>query len=131
MMNAKELRIGNYAFGRNCKGELVIDQVDWIQDEDHAKGRFQIVEGIPLSENVLLACGFEKDEKNNRLVLSEIEFPMDVIFKNGKICLFESNEFADSTYFINHILYLHELQNFCFSINGEELPIDLTKLQEK
>lgn len=122
MINAKELRIGNYAFGRNCKGELVIDQVEWIQDEDHANGMFQIVEGIPLSENVLLACGFEKDEKRHYYMFTPCG--KGFVWKDCYSIFF-------GTTIETPIIYLHQLQNLYFALTGHELPIDLTKLQEK
>jgi len=108
-MKANELRIGNW-FRYQTKIGYDYDVFDtkYIQDlvDDP---QYDFFEPIPLTEDILLKCGFIKDG--------------NLYFKNGFV-------FRDDKLFYNTVeLYLtinlHQLQNLYFSLTNEELTIKL------
>ena len=108
MINAQDLRIGNYILDGG--GNIVKVTPQRIADIDN---KFVINNPIPLTEDILLKCGFERIESKWRL-------------KNGYHWI-QVNLYS---YFINHIQhglieYLHELQNLYFALTKEELEINL------
>ena len=92
-MVASELRIGNW--------------VSWDEEK---------LTPIPLTEEILLKCGFEKDRFGNySLGLFELLYNDIIGFRfsmEGQWCYEE-------------IKYLHQLQNLFYSLCGKELEIKL------
>lgn len=142
-MKAEELRIGNYV--RIDEG---IGRVTFIMDKnfcnEYANDDYNItvemgdgifreeeedkVEGIPLTEEILLNCGFEKINhvhgysfySFNRKSLKDMNVYMPLyIYLNPNYA-----KIADFTIKQN-VEYVHQLQNLFFAINGKELNINL------
>ena len=107
-MEAKELRIGNWV---NIQGvELTVGMINI----DIAEG----CEPIPLTEEWLVKLGFISDS------LGGFNSPrsMNIYFldKHINICY---AKYAESGVKLEHIKYVHQLQNLYFALTGEELTI--------
>lgn len=142
-MKAEELRIGNYV-----KIDEGIGKVAFIMDKsfcnEYANDDYNItvemgdgifreeeedkVEGIPLTEEILLNCGFEKINhiygysfysfNRNSLEDEKVYMPLDVYLNPNyaKIANFTVQQ---------NVEYVHQLQNLFYAINGKELNIQL------
>lgn len=77
-------------------------------------------EPIPLSEELLLKCGFEKDF-NFSFSKGSIRFELDI---SDKWCFFW-NINSDESIFICEVKYLHTIQNITYDLTNEELQINL------
>ena len=144
-MKANELRIGNCIRCKEPNKELYFYEVRSISeseigvvyypDKTQTAGiqyeteiisvPFDFIESIPLTEEILLKCGFEKYEKGE-----------DVFFKKGDffhLCKFdvyggfgyECGDNLGGNYINNRIDYLHQLQNIYVISIGEELEVKL------
>lgn len=106
-MRVEELRIGNY-YQWYADGKYYYFQ---IKPEDFQKRELANFEPIPLTEEILLKCGFEKG----------IEF---FSYNNFYIDLNEwfvfNNMVAKAP-----LKHLHQLQNLYFVLTNEELNIEL------
>jgi hypothetical protein len=133
----RELRIGNYIRLDSTKDWYPKNEGHWIKVEsvsdegingEHVHGvglEWQTIEGkfepIPLTEDILLKCGFE---------LSGSEFGIDC-FEEGELRLdkktfaprfYDYDSSCDLPYFIEH---LNQLQNLYFALTNEELKVNL------
>lgn len=126
-MNTKELRIGNWMY---CKGEY--GEIEAIAPREltiYVKERRKHispyeVSPIPITEEILLKCGFVK--RDHRFTLGVLKESSHYTYK---IELFK-NEFGifydhknEGSYLL--IISLHQLQNLFFALTGEELNIEL------
>ena len=126
-MEANTLRIGNLLqdqFGNLLKVIELTEKSIVTSVIDRSK--YPLPDGwkaqpIPLSEDILLKLGFEKDEY-------DIERPMYYTFKGfrlncnvGFLTLNNSNELADFKPI--ELKFLHQIQNLFHSLTGEELTI--------
>lgn len=127
-MKATELRIGNIVLHEHP----VFDEKKEIHIVDHES--FYRVQkfpdsysGVLITEEWLLKCGLEKDEKEN-----------GVFFSNGAgFELYKFNVFGDFCYkcgnsiegnFVNNrVDYVHQLQNLYFALTGDELEFNIEK----
>ena len=109
-MRANELRIGNL-IQKNGKihytNNLTIRDIFHLSIDDT-----DIFEPIPITEDWLLKCGFEKDE------YEMFVFNRKVIYKKND----NTFHFYGCDIEIKHI---HQLQNLYFALTGEELEINL------
>lgn len=138
-MKAEELRIGNYV-----KIDEGIGKVTFIMDKnfcnEYANDDYNItvemgdgifreeeedkVEGIPLTEEILLNCGFEYINPDNKScgMLS----PDDGKGNKQRIMYFDTNfRMILNTWNYRPINYIHEVQNLYFAITNKELNIQL------
>lgn len=118
-MEAKELRIGNTTFEYNK------DDKEWIVSNvscwDFERARLNNNEiylehrkPIPLTEEILLKCGFEKHNK-------------EFWFKDFFIGLIDNsfNLKEGIGVYVADVYYLHQLQNLYFALTNEELTVNL------
>ena len=136
MIQPTELRIGNYLnyYNQNCHvmgiynyGKIELgyfeESIGFIRQLDD-KG----IHPIPLTEEILLKCGFEKDEvvkclhhlKIGNIIISiviEGSDVLDVTFANTNI----TGVSIDT----ESCLYLHGLQNITHALTNTELNITL------
>lgn len=116
MIKANELRIGNLV-----KSSLNIIEVIGL-GEERANLILRLpntgvnwcmlyddLSGIPLTEEILLKCGYKVVNRNERFIA----------FEGGHYLYLIDNMVKMSTGIEMH--YLHELQNRVFSLTGEEL----------
>ena len=138
-MKAEELRIGNYV-----KIDEGIGKVAFIMDKnfcnEYANDDYNItvemgdgifreededkVEGIPLTEEILLNCGFEYIETKHKLcgLLS----PIDKQGNRHRIVSFgDYFKVFFNTWNCISIKYVHEFQNLFFEISRMNLNIQL------
>lgn len=118
-MEANELRIGNYAhfkYKDEIHHETQIDSTDImaLSDNNTMKLPFGLViKPIPLTEEWLLKFGF-------------VEFiTLDVYptYALKKINVNNGTVYVSELGFLNHIKYVHQLQNLYFALTNEELTI--------
>ena len=117
-MKAEELRIGNLFKDKHSRKIIKVIKLSEskITFDGCFYGEWQ-AEPIPLTEEILLKCGFEF-------------FDNERIFNN-----FVIEDFHNGNYYFTagegiklhekHIEYLHQLQNLYFSLTGEELNVKL------
>lgn len=138
-MKAEELRIGNYVkidtgFGKvvslmsntfcnECANDdynITIEMEDGtFREEEEDK-----VEGISLTEEVLLTCGFEYINPDNKAI--GMLSPDDGRGNRNRIKYFDSNfRMILNTWDYMPINYIHEVQNLYFAIANKELNIQL------
>lgn len=131
MINAREIRIGNYFDVEMSKG--VVENYAWVftisqtsirlyVPNDLEEGMFYIdsLLPIPLTEDILLKCGFECEiatKYNIRYTHANAEFGYDWNIDRG----------WRMRYFDRHIKceYFHQLQNLFYALTGEELSINI------
>ena len=118
-MDAKELRIGNIIRHIKDKESKEVVSIDYLIDLDNNKEGYVVnsswldeFEPIPLTEEILLKCGYIKQENEMYRVMGHsiwnVQENMFVSNKNGII-----------------LRSLHQLQNLYFAITGEELTVNL------
>lgn len=124
-MEVQELRVGNYLFkygevvkiveiGIKHKG----DTNYYLRSENDNCGYWiDQFNPIPLTEEILLKCCFEKrsDGDYNLFKYSEV----DIIICND----FSSWQCDGINFSVNRIKYLHQLQNLYWCLVGKELNI--------
>jgi hypothetical protein len=117
MIKSNELRIGNY-FKWISTNE--IDTAKFISDRGNDFSSVNDVNlsdaiGIPLTEDILLKCGFEKSEIFRNT------------YSNGKVELYNQDNLLwfDLSNNSIEVKYLHTLQNLYFALTGEELQVNL------
>lgn len=115
MIEANELRLNNWVYspevGSNVQVTLLSND-NWLSLSSATwdQPSFEEIDPIPLSEEILLKCGFEKTFEGGSL------------WYLGKF--FVSS--LDFIYWSNiKILYLHQLQNLYWCLCGKELEINL------
>lgn len=137
MIDAKHLMVGNL-FTDDQNEILKIDLIDSIEETVNANGMEDIsisdLIPIPLTEDILLKCGFECTHKNNKhYTINDPNGYKD----SHKISIFPAmNEqwhiaFSDNLggykdYIpTTKIKYLHQLQNLYFALTQKELTVQL------
>ena len=143
-MKANELRLGNYVFyGAPINGGCVeVHSIKILTHRIDINGRPQsYFEPIPLTEEILFKCGFEKVKNKDKEDLREYIghtvqkaryaiFDTDIfITKVDKRGLLHRSIDCDFMVLFYHksipIKYLHQLQNLYFALTGQELEINL------
>ena len=115
-MKANELRIGNLV---NCQGKICKVKALFFLDMSTNYGTYgySFTEPIPLSEEILLKCGFVKATDKYRGYLSPS-------FRNGQAIRVKTTNSGNFIYQLNHEGYplylesLHQLQNLFHSLSG-------------
>jgi hypothetical protein len=154
-MRAIELKIGNYVTDGYYDSFKTIFEVESISEkginlsikDDGRWGEiadiwiepeyeFDLLFGIPLTEEWLLKFGFTKYEWMNGYFIKTffgdlmIQFFKDEIHLfftkvsiDSKGMMFDGRRFAGNKKSFTKVKYLHQLQNLYFSLTGEELTI--------
>lgn len=122
-MESKELRIGNYI---SVYGEFKnVESIGYYGigfNGGFAKYKLPNLEPIPLTEELLLKCGFEdcNSYKDYRLYLPpHQEAYLELSIRNGIVCGFGISEDP----MLLDLEYVHQLQNIYFALTGQELEI--------
>ena len=127
-MKASELRIGNLIYWNipNKMERKIVHEVSaiinptlhtcpislGILDEDGYVG-------IPLTEEWLLKFGFENQQ-------IELDYPDKLLINSATVggkYYFYLDDTDGSTFYLNYIQYVHQLQNLYFILTGTELEI--------
>lgn len=109
-LKASELRIGNYIKPIGCYSFLKVTAKD-IEYIEKNKNEY---EGIPITEELLLEYGAKKRDFGFK-----ITDYIRIIFDDSGFILECEDSFYSSN--LNHIKYLHQLQNAIFALTGKEL----------
>jgi hypothetical protein len=119
-MKAEDFRINNLVHYTDGSSVMIckLDAQDLLQmsvDEDY----MNLHVPIPLTEEILLKCGFEKPKFSYDFGKLSIVLRGVHGYKNGRTyfnswCIIEKQ-----------IEYIHQLQNLYFALTGEELKIEL------
>lgn len=121
-MKANELRIGNWVWNDVQNLPVKVD-MQILNEQYYAdRGIGQSWLPFPLTEEILLKCGFIKVryEKYAHNKLNKLRaFPH--VMKEG------FGIYMMGSYTLPHIKYLHQLQNLYFELTGQELDIKLMK----
>jgi hypothetical protein len=122
-MNAKELRIGNMVIDHEWNYYHRVKATELsFGDEDGGIG----FEPIPLTEEILLRCGFKKVYDGKQM--SELKFGnILVAIASDSIQLYFFFGEEMQLIFDDHsaFQYLHQLQNLFFALTGKELQVNL------
>jgi hypothetical protein len=119
-MKANEFRIGNIV--DYLGSPTIINSISGIEETYVSTRKSGIMpinafKPIPLTEDWLLKCGFEKDEKNEYWFWKKC-VSVSVL---GYIELLSFNRQSFKTNI--QLQYIHQLQNFYFALTGEELVV--------
>jgi hypothetical protein len=122
-MEAKELRLNNLFI--ESKTNTVISVIGLTEEiitfSGHFKNDWQ-AEPIPLTEEWLLKFGWGKSNEHELCDNSnDIVFVYDWHFKRFEIQI--DTEHVGVEYRLDHIKYVHQLQNLYFSLTNEELKL--------
>lgn len=119
-IKSTQLRIGNLVITETSKKiNRVICLDNYIKLNEDIKSHKEVL-GIELTHEILIKCGF--DLIGNSYFLKSI--PFLYFFRpyvQAKYLLVKSNS-GDK---ITSVKYLHELQNFCYCVLGEELDFNI------
>lgn len=124
-MITTELRIGNYVSYFNnevLKVSAVFEK--GIHDEYYNGFEFDDIHPIQLTEEWLLKFGFKEMEFDHPDYIPQYYYSKD--FENGKVNLnlrYEMILDYGGDFLSNTIDYVHQFQNICFALTGEELMV--------
>lgn len=129
-MKNTDLRIGNLV---SLSGSLTLKVYEIHEDCFYAKdskgssfkNTWADLKPIPLTEEMLLKCGFEFNKKyyHSKYINDSIKLIYDF---DQKILYFKyKGEFIPMIQIPKNIEYLHELQNVIHALTGQELKIEL------
>jgi len=119
MIEPRELRIGNWVNFIPDNGDFIVSSID-------ASNRLcktinglcmNDIKPIPLTDEILLKCGFYWDKKKVYLCLNETAFR--IRYSRNQLTLFQSIQYLT----IPDIKHLHQLQNIYFALTQKELEI--------
>lgn len=136
MLNAKELRVGNYLYCKEIsqfpikvntiwsdpieKGNYII-HFDWEGEDEQTGADLSNCEPIPLTEDWLLKFGFEEWHEHYFVLHNVIDGTsnFEVTLENGKAY----PSIDDTCIYWRKNCYVHDLQNLLFALTGYELEI--------
>lgn len=117
MINANELRIGNWVYFH--KSQVVqIEEINSATIGLLDRSRIfphEVFNGIPLTPEILESCGFEFIDHSNLYHI----LGMDIKIENHGIY------FEYGSVMATKLKHLHQLQNLYFALTGQELNVNL------
>jgi hypothetical protein len=135
-MKANELRLGNWIADRGGKqwqidhwetkdkvsAKSTTSTFNGFEFEGHPLTEYvEYLQPIPLTEEILLKCGFEKDEQWDNPFNKRVDvlngFTIITIDVRANVLLLDDIEIK--------FQYLHQLQNLYFTLTNQELEINL------
>ena len=125
-MNAQELRIGNYVYYNDKIISIAPNAIleFYYIGETHSQSKVdrRDYKPIQLSEEILLKCGFRKDKSLKKSYTKD-----KIRIENFSENIFSVRKQIDieSSLWLNDVNYLHQLQNIMYSIENQELEINL------
>ena len=131
-----DLRIGNWVYVPSFKyyndeedgfGKVKSINQDSIDVYPFKKLRYDKIEPIELTEEVLVKIGFEKDGNNYSLVCGDIEvgYYIDKFKQVLYINVCREKRFYKNELRSYDVKYLHQLQNAYYCLTGQELEVEL------
>ena len=124
MIQATELRIGNLLLDAvKIQIEVCALGKDVLMAKDSGTSRYEVVRGIPLTEEWLLRFGFTNYETQWWYYKQEEKFVLTYEEYLGEKNFFLSYEYEQAP-----IKYVHQLQNLYFALTGTELTLKSEQL---
>lgn len=130
MINLKELRLGNWVYILDIGKCAQIKSIDSEGVTHHVMWGHvyaDMIEPIPLTEEILLKCGFIKDNNGNYWIDLQTHYlelmSSNVYWYPVYAQTPEMSHQDEQRVSINRIQYVHELQNLFFAITGTELEL--------
>ena len=121
-MKDMDLRIGNCYNSIKFNTPIKLHLEDFAEASVHADGSDSLewfdthIESIPLTEQWLKDLGFEKRGRNIYLILIDESGINQISLRYKKLVTNKSGIVN-----IDHIKYVHQLQNLYFALTGKEL----------
>lgn len=138
MVDIKELRIGNIVkcysslYKKNKPFEvsqILVDNIELIDTDESFEILYDRLDGIPLTEELLLKCGFTKEYYGFSCDIVELSYGRFLCNDDtDKDKLFLSINNAEYTISGVSFKYLHQLQNIYYALMGKELNVELINL---
>ena len=122
MIKSNELRIGNLF--KDKHSNTIIEVIGLNKTQITFSGSFNNkwqAEPIPLTEEILLKCGFEK--RNH--IYDGVFYLLKIKDPNIKIKIDKTYTIIEGIKTINHCKNLHQLQNLYFVLTGKELNVNI------
>lgn len=137
MIDEKSLRLGSYVMYENTthvveelRGRNNTIVTRWIKGEDHYIHTADELDPIPLTEEILLKCGFEQellDPSNPEEGVYYILYLSDDKYCDLSLISCDKNGFLEVGLFpyeeVFRYKYLHQLQNIIYCLTGTELEV--------
>jgi len=138
MIKSDELRLWNFVFD---KKQNKIDVIDAIEENRvsllYSKFPYtpiNLIEPVELTPDILEAAGFGVNKDNSFGYINENEGILielgDFYEDDGRAVFYYNLPDTDNSTCIAYCKYLHQLQNIYWCLCGEELQIDITKLNK-
>lgn len=127
-MNTTELKIGNWVYNSTTKNNMQVYPMMLPQlysiEKEHGSLKDSNIKPIPLTEEILLKCGFEKEGYLEYIYFGEIT---NYILDGDTAGTYQVgvNQGCCTTFFSWGIKYLHQLQNLFYCLCGFELEVSL------
>ncbi len=113
MIKANELRLLNYL--QWDKNVFQVKEIKILKNRFNVNGRPpSYYEGINLTEEWLLKCGFYLDEKRDTYKHKDKNIEIDL--SDNMVCISDSWEWKE-------VYFIHQLQNLYFALTNTELEI--------
>jgi len=130
-MKTEELRTGNYAY---YNGQL--NKIDLTDFRDILENSYEInyYQPIPLTEELLLKCGFDTTTNKNEYFIPYsgrwhfVKLEKELLIDEETLkesFVFRYRYFLSGCMLQVELLYLHQLQNIFFALTNQELKIIL------
>lgn len=122
MIKSTELRINNWVYNSTTKENMLVYPMMIAQLSRLEKdgGQSVNIHPIPLTEEIILKCGFEYQKDNNSYQLdSDLGFTIWGRVYSG------FNVYVDDVEFGEIIHSLHNLQNIIHALTGQELEVKI------
>ena len=141
MIKPNELRLLNWVKLNDedlfCK-VLVIDKfglsVDIVKTKEITWIEYEQFSPVELTPDILEAAGFGVNKDNSFGYINENEGILielgDFYEDDGRAVFYYNLPDTDNSTCIAYCKYLHQLQNLYFALTGDELQIDITKLNK-
>jgi hypothetical protein len=130
MISPYQLRKGNCLMLENelsYVSQILWDRVEVVIHKDNEKiyreSKYEDIQAIALTTDILFACGFEKKERfhfSDVFTSKKEDFIINQLRDTCEISFGLKGSFAIVS---NRTLALHELQNLYFFLTGEEITI--------
>lgn len=136
MIQANEIRIGNYIadiWTPNGLFKVTELRKDKIFYGNCFKAKYDDIRPIPLTEEILLKAGFEKESEDDKygrvFLIPNTKYIIRVVNYGNpqKVDFGYSLEISDNKDWcgIKRIYFLHDLQNTIFALTGEDIKIEV------